>query len=324
MIELRTIRKWFPSGIYPLDLGFGKGMPLGHIIELMGDEKVGKTALLLHLVKQIYNHSKDNLVYYLENEVTLYADRVIQVGVDWERLKDYIIEFNTLEETFAFIENVLKGVCLAREQGYKGIVGIFLDTLTAGSNLRESNPKKQVEYLKAHRATNAAICKEFFRRDNMLIARAEAMFIVANQVTYNVNCMFGDPRESSGGGKGLAFFESGKLDMTKKRKHFQKTKNRIGHEVEKEIGFQSQILTKNIKTGGKNGRLINIDVYYETGVDPDSAIFYALQEGKYTKTSGSQILYEGKQLKRAEMKEFMDKNPQLTRKIKQDLEEYYR
>ena len=325
ILELRTVRKWFPSGMYPLDLAFGKGLPVGHIIEIMGDEKVGKTALLLHLVKQLYK-GKDNLVYYCENETTLYADRVTQVGVDWERLKSFVTEFNTLEETFSYIETVLKNVCAARAKGYVGTVGIFLDTLTAGSNKRETEDAKgrQQEYFKAHRATNSGVCKEFFRRCNVLIARAEVMMIIVNQVTYNVNCMFGDPRESSGGGKGLAFFESGKLDMTRGKTHKQKTKNRLGNLVEKEIGFQSTIKTKNIKTGGKNNRLLHFDVYYANGVDPYSSIFYALQEGKYTTTSGNCIMYEGKQLTRTDMQSFVEKNPQLTRKIKQDLEEYYK
>lgn len=321
MLKIRTVREWLPIGILPLDLALGGGFPLGHYVHIVGDEKVGKTELILQLIKAAYNESPDNVVYLLENETTLYKDRVEKVGIDWNRLSPYISQERVLEKTFAYIETCLGNVLKAREKDYIGKVVIIVDTLTA--NATENILKN--DYSKSHHAKPAQVIKEQFVRCNQLVSASQTLVVFVNQISINIGAVFGSGRTPAAGGKSLTFFSSAKLDLVKSQKHRVKIKNRIGIAYEQEVGFKTTITLDDIKTGGLSRSKVSFDCYYKTGMDIYSPIFYALKDGSYLKGKGEggYFDYRGKKIQRTKVKEFMEKNPELAKEIKLDLKEFY-
>lgn len=200
------ISAWIPSGITPLDIALGGGLPLGRMSELYSrEESEGKSTLCIHFAVQC--QMAGGVVVWLESEAALDKARAVRMGLDLEKVVIYGPP--TVEDGFAFIRNMIRNI--KSDEDLESVpVLVVWDTIAAAptkAEKEEDNEYGEGIARKPRIISNALhdLTLEFFK--------CKVHLIMVNQ-TYTTFSRFG-PGYSTPGGKAIKFHASIRLELYK-------------------------------------------------------------------------------------------------------------
>jgi len=199
IITERTRYEFYPSGIVQWDAFIG-GLPKGTLIEIFGDEEVGKTTLALTFCGAIQKADPKRKILYCDFEDVIdlgYAGRICDTSS-----KSFILaQPESLEEGWNLILDVLEQIPVSC------IVVDSVAAMVPEAELDGDMTKDQIGLLP--RKVGQAL-----RKSLGLIRRKKVVAIFINQTRLKIGVLFGDP-ETTPGGKSIKFRAAIRARLTK-------------------------------------------------------------------------------------------------------------
>ncbi|MCK9578548.1 hypothetical protein M0R01_03635 [bacterium] len=274
IMEYRENKPFFDTGIpslnYALRKESGDGLPIGLFIELLGEDKSGKTALLIYLAKTILDGG--GIVVWLQNECDLDRERCVKYGLDWDKYvasgQLLILEFVSIEETFTYMEVQLDRIIGFRKKGETRTIGMFLDSLVFNTNSITENNKVGVR----DQGWSNELLKQFINKCHIKLIQARVLMIATNQLDKSENKWEKSHlrNRGKGGGKVIRYAIAGQILIEKFR------------EWDSGSGYSTIVTIRNTKFGEPNKKTM-LDFIYDTGLVPHSGIFHILDDSKFWK-----------------------------------------
>lgn len=259
-----------PTGILALDKVLGGGVPVGRMIELLGDPSSGKTTLALTILANAQKKFTDKQVLYVDAEHALDLPWAVKIGVD---VTNRFIHSHPItgEEAFAIIEDAL-------ETGQISVV--VIDSVAA----LMPEAEKENEIGQANIGLQARLVAQAIRRLNSLMPKhREILIIFINQQRAQIgggptSFSFGAFKKATGG-LALPFYMTTRMKVARIKSKFDADKNVIGQEVKVDV-LKHKVL-------GGPGHKISFHIDNKSGIDlAQELLDWAVKEKK-VKQSGS-------------------------------------
>lgn len=229
--------KFISSGCTLLDCVLGGGLPLGRVINIVGDKSSGKTLLAIEATANFAKTYPDSKIWYNEAESAFDKGYAAALGMPIDSIifvaEDYP-EANTTVE--GFFEH-LKMVC-DETDGKNGLY--ILDSLDALSDKAEM--ERSIDE-GSYGANKAKKLSEMFRRIIRKLEASGITLIIISQIRDKIGVTFGKKTTRSGG-KALDFYASIVLFLAEVGK-IKKTINK----VERPVGVKVKAKAEKNKVG---------------------------------------------------------------------------
>ena len=268
------VREFVSSGSSMLDLvisnGPNGGFPVGRITEITGLEASGKSLLAAHTLAN--TQKKGGVAVYIDTENAVSHEFLQAIGVDLEKM--LYVPLDTIEDIFEAIEHIIETI---RSSDRDRLVTIVVDSVAGSTTKVEA----ESDYDKDGWATSKAIIiSKAMRKITNMIGRQKVTLIFTNQLRQKLGVMFGDPWTTSGG-KALAFHSSVRLRL----KQMGQIKMKI-EGVDQVIGIKcrAQVVKNRV---GPPLRMINYDMYFDSGIDDFGGWLGTLKDYKIVTTAGA-------------------------------------
>ncbi len=268
------VREFVSTGSSMLDLvisnGPNGGFPVGRITEITGLEASGKSLLAAHTLAN--TQKKGGVAVYIDTENAVSHEFLQAIGVDLEKM--LYVPLDTIEDIFEAIEHIIETI---RSSDRDRLVTIVVDSVAGSTTKVEA----ESDYDKDGWATSKAIIiSKAMRKITNMIGRQKVTLIFTNQLRQKLGVMFGDPWTTSGG-KALAFHSSVRLRL----KQMGQIKMKIDG-VDQVIGIKcrAQVVKKRV---GPPLRMINYDMYFDSGIDDFGGWLGTLKDYKIVTTAGA-------------------------------------
>ena len=268
------VREFVSTGSSMLDLvisnGPNGGFPVGRITEITGLEASGKSLLAAHTLAN--TQKKGGVAVYIDTENAVSHEFLQAIGVDLEKM--LYVPLDTIEDIFEAIEHIIESI---RSSDKDRLVTIVVDSVAGSTTKVEA----ESDYDKDGWATSKAIIiSKAMRKITNMIGRQKVTLIFTNQLRQKLGVMFGDPWTTSGG-KALAFHSSVRLRL----KQMGQIKMKIDG-VDQVIGIKcrAQVVKNRV---GPPLRLINYDMYFDSGIDDFGGWLGTLKDYKIVTTAGA-------------------------------------
>jgi recombination protein RecA len=176
-------------------LGVG-GLPMGRIIEILGQEASGKTTLTLHIIANAQD--KGYRCAFIDTEQALDRSRAEKIGVDFEKLA--ISQPDNGEQALDLLD------FLVRSAQFKVIVVDSVAALT---------PRAEIEgdQSDANIGVQARNMGKALRKIVAPANKNKILVIFTNQIRSSIGGFGFGPKETTPGGNGLKFYASVRIDM---------------------------------------------------------------------------------------------------------------
>lgn len=257
-IEEESHLQQLPTGVTLLDLILCGGIPLGRIINIVGDSSSGKTFLTLEILAYLCKLYGENLKWYYDDSEggfsfdtkNMYGMEVIPEGQE---------PSGSIEKMGA---NFNRQVNKLKEGEILVYVVDSLDGLSSDAERKRAQERQKAldegkDYDKGTYAMEKQkYLSEFFRLKAGEIKNKPVIFIVISQVRCNIGVMFGE-KYTVTGGKAMEFYAWARLFLAQSEK--LKMKDRV-------IGACVKARTKKIK-GKRPYREGYLDVFFDYGID---------------------------------------------------------
>jgi len=171
----------FTSGSLALDavLGIG-GVPKDKIVEIYGEESVGKTSLILQFIKQyVEKYGYGRIPAFIDLERTTGLDLIKGIGLDPDRM--LFCYPDTAEEAFQTAINL--GLST-------GIGLVAFDSVDAAQT--EADVNRNIGDTSV--AELPRIMAKSMRKISKICVDKEVCYLFANQIRMKIGVMYGDPR----------------------------------------------------------------------------------------------------------------------------------
>jgi recombination protein RecA len=268
------VREFVSTGSSMLDLvisnGPNGGFPVGRITEITGLEASGKSLLAAHTLAN--TQKKGGVAVYIDTENAVSHEFLQAIGVDLEKM--LYVPLDTIEDIFEAIEHIIETI---RSSDRDRLVTIVVDSVAGSTTKVEA----ESDYDKDGWATSKAIIiSKAMRKITNMIGRQKVTLIFTNQLRQKLGVMFGDPWTTSGG-KALAFHSSVRLRL----KQMGQIKMKIDG-VDQVIGIKcrAQVVKNRV---GPPLRMINYDMYFDSGIDDFGGWLGTLKDYKIVTTAGA-------------------------------------
>ena len=268
------VREFVSSGSSMLDLvisnGPNGGFPVGRITEITGLEASGKSLLAAHTLAN--TQKKGGVAVYIDTENAVSHEFLQAIGVDLQKM--LYVPLDTIEDIFEAIEHIIETI---RSSDRDRLVTIVVDSVAGSTTKVEA----ESDYDKDGWATSKAIIiSKAMRKITNMIGRQKVTLIFTNQLRQKLGVMFGDPWTTSGG-KALAFHSSVRLRL----KQMGQIKMKI-EGVDQVIGIKcrAQVVKNRV---GPPLRMINYDMYFDSGIDDFGGWLGTLKDYKIVTTAGA-------------------------------------
>jgi recombination protein RecA len=268
------VRDFVSTGSSMLDLvisnGPNGGFPVGRITEITGLEASGKSLLAAHTLAN--TQKKGGVAVYIDTENAVSHEFLQAIGVDLEKM--LYVPLDTIEDIFEAIEHIIETI---RSSDKDRLVTIVVDSVAGSTTKVEA----ESDYDKDGWATSKAIIiSKAMRKITNMIGRQKVTLIFTNQLRQKLGVMFGDPWTTSGG-KALAFHSSVRLRL----KQMGQIKMKVDG-VDQVIGIKcrAQVVKNRV---GPPLRLINYDMYFDSGIDDFGGWLGTLKDYKIVTTAGA-------------------------------------
>ncbi len=202
------------TGIHPLDLALGNGIPRGRIIEIFGSESAGKSLMGWEILKAFQKIGGETML--LGNEATEPERFMRAVGMDLEKLAYERPE--TVEQHRDLITQFVTGVRKVSDAP----IAIMWDSIAGTSAEKEWDDEGADEFggekpRDNDMASRAASLSNFFKQHTTWMAKNDVTLICINQLREKIGVMFGKKTDSPGG-RALKFFASIRIELSRGKK----------------------------------------------------------------------------------------------------------
>lgn len=174
--------QWHPTGLLAFDRMLGRGLPLGRMIEIFGDNGIGKTTLAFALMRAMQDKGH---ALYLDFEEALDYDYMLACGVNPKKLR--VFEPDYMEQGLDCVIDALD-----KDRPHYSIFVI--------DSISEMTPKKELESSMEHDTVGlqARLMSQFCRIVGKRLKRSGAVLIGINQAREVIGG-YGASITSSGG-----------------------------------------------------------------------------------------------------------------------------
>lgn len=302
-------RARLPSGVFPLDLATGGGLPQGSMSVIYGPESAGKTNLAMRYIKSAQEMFPDKMCVFVDVERSLDHSWVTRMGLDPERLGHLRPAYG--EDAVDWTEAALAS---------SDVSCVVLDSIAAitpGNTIEKEAGRMDV-------AGNSALISRLIAKTAFSIGMAEnedrfPVFIAINQVRFKVGQMFGDPETMPGGKK---FFHASRMTIR------LYGKNVVDNKVHKSLPTwkQTNVALKKWKVP-----IINPEAQYNMAMIPANGLqpgdvedwptlkLYLSEVGWYEKEGSKYRLLDQTYAKAGEVQEVCTANDEFARNLRAKL-----
>jgi recombination protein RecA len=282
-----------PTGSISLDLALGVGgYPKGRIVEIYGPEASGKTTLCLHAIAEV--QKQGGVAAFVDVEHALDSVRAEKIGVDLNEM--LISQPDYGEQALEIAEKLIRS---------GGVDVVVIDSVAA------LVPKSEIEgeMGDSQMGVQARLMSQAMRKLAAAINKTGTLVMFTNQIRMKIGVMFGNP-ETTSGGQALKFYASQRLDIRRigtikegdeivgSRHRVKVTKNKVAPPFKK-VEFD-------MDNGGISRSGDVLDLAVELQIVERAGSFYKYQD---------EVLAQGRET----TKEFLEKNPQISKKIEKDI-----
>jgi RecA/RadA recombinase len=250
------------------------GLPFGYIVEFVGLPNAGKTTA--GMIALIEAQKQGHVTILIDVEKKFSYDRFVLMGGKREDL--IVISEPTIEENFNVLETTQKAI--NQEYPAAKIIVVY-DSIAVGStraDMAKTTLDAQVM------ADQAKVIKRMLRRQVVLCAETNCVFVAINQMYGNPNpAAHGAP--SMAGGKGLEYAKA--LSITFKKAGKLPPTTRAG--IKYERGIITKILTT--KNHLQQGELSLTEVLLHVTADA-MTVANLDKKGKKAKVDGEEVAIE--------------------------------
>lgn len=271
-----NVTDWISTGNDIVDLAISNrpygGLPVGRIIEIMGETAAGKSLLTASILAQCQR--KGGLAIYIDTENAVANEFFEMLGMDLSKMIYAPIE--TIEDAFAVIETIIEKV---RVSDKDRLVCIAIDSIMGATTKVE----QAADYEKDGFATTKAIVlSKAMRKITNMIGRQKVCLILTNQLRDKVGVMgFGEKTQTSGG-KAVGFHASVRLQLY----NLGMIKKSDGTVV----GARTKLKLKKNRLGPPS-REVEYDIYFDSGIDSAPSWIDELVKHKLVKKRGAYYDY---------------------------------
>lgn len=169
------VKDYISTQCYALDFALHlPGLPVGRIVTIRGGYASGKTTLSQHLLAE--TQKKGGVAIYIDTEYSFDKKRAKAIGIDIDSL--VMVQPETVEETVAIIEQLVKDLIVEIEGGFDAPITIVWDSV-AGTPTKED---ADGEFGSSHKPGNhAKALSAALRRMARDIARYKILLVFVNQ-----------------------------------------------------------------------------------------------------------------------------------------------
>ena len=285
--------KYFPTRLFTLNraLSIG-GMPIGRVVEIVGDEGCGKTTLALTLAADAQKSGMT--VAYLDLEMKVNAEYAKKLGV---QPSNFVFSRPANGDDAMFIIDKL-----ADQEGIGLIILDSVDLLTTYAELDK-------EIYESNVGMKARLLSQSLRRLIPKVARNQISLVFINQYRQAVGQMFGNPNKSTGG-RGLQYGSSLKLELRD---------GKMIKDGDKAVGKKVHIKVTKNQVGNPYGDT-ELDLYFGEGFDNCADLFDAAVKSEIL-SAGNWVKYKGENIANGREKciELLRTNDELYQNILGDL-----
>lgn len=257
------VHQWISTGVDVLDIimSDGKtigGLPIGRMIEIYGDEAVGKSLLAIQATAQA--QANGYAVLYIDTESAVSISVMETLGVN---LSDMMYDDpDTVEDVFSLIESAINAKALVDKNAP---LLIIWDSVAATTTKIE----KDSGFDKANVASQARAISAGLRKIIRTLSDNNVCLVLINQTRDKIGVTFGDP-ETTSGGNAIKYYASIRLRL----KYHGKIK-----EDKRVVGVKTSVnVTKN--KVGQPFRSASLPIYFNFGVDNAEATFEFLKDAE--------------------------------------------
>lgn len=279
------------TGSLSLDVATGiGGVPRGRIVEIYGPESSGKTTLTLHIIAEA--QKKGGKAAFIDAEHALDPVYAKNLGVDVDEL--LVSQPDTGEQALDICE------LLARSGAIDVIV---IDSVAA------LVPKDEIQgnMGDSHVGLQARLMSQALRKIAGAVNKSNTCVIFINQLREKIGIMFGNP-ETTTGGRALKFYASMRFDV-RRVDSIKKGDEIIGNRT------RVKIVKNKVAPPFKKAEF---DIMYGTGISMSGDVLDTAVDADIIEKSGSWYSYNGERIGqgRENVKEYLEKNPELLETVK--------
>lgn len=271
------------------DLIAGGGAPFGKMINLVGDNSVGKSFISSEIVAQARLKYKDKLVWYYDDAEAGYSFDSKKIW-GFEVVEESMTPSETIEEFALNVDKFLNKL----KPGQKGIY--IVDSFDALSSMQEHeefedkmNAIEKGEEIKGTYAQGKAKgTNQFFRIMVNKLKKHDCLLVIVSQVRENIGAGLYAPKYRRNGGKSLDLYACQIFWLAVAEKY-----------VKKDTVYGVCVNVKNTKNkAGKPYREGYIDIIFDFGLDnvvSNIKYLYDLKTGtgKDSKKSAKALEWDG-------------------------------
>lgn len=265
------VREWISTGSTLLDYICSNkrdgGIPIGKIVEIIGQESSGKSLLCQHIAANV--QKKGGFVAYIDTESAIDAKFMERIGVNIDSM--LYAQPGTMENVLETMEEIVKRV---RESNDDIPVALIWDSVAGTPTKAEIegtfDPKESI-------AEAAKIISKAMRKLTKEIGESRIIAVFTNQLKTSIGVKFGDPMSATYGGKAIPFHSSLRIKLAK-RGLVKKLEDVIG------IGCEAKIIKSRV---APPFRTCNFNILFNEGIDDSGSIMEYFKDIKKIETKGS-------------------------------------
>lgn len=292
------------TGNYTFDMIADGGVPWGHVTEFLGLSQSGKSTFIQQIIADA--QKKYNAMGILIDRENAYTNkRGEQLGIDNDR---FLLAKPSKTPTILDAFNLILGsIAAIRAQDKNEYIVVAIDSIAAFG--------KDVALEKSDSGRKAKSAHEGLR-EVLTLMDDKVMLLVANQVTYKIGVVYGDPRTSTSG-EAMKYYSTVRFALEDRHKIIDKSR---GNEV---IG--NWIGVEVIKTRlGPCHRTCFVPHYYETGIPQyggyarllvNRGYLYPKNKKEFNSFNGKTVIYgkgeEAEQYTEDDVEKLFEKHPEL-------------
>lgn len=286
------------SGSITLDtaLGIG-GYPKGRIVEIYGPESSGKTTFALHAIAEAQKNG--GKAAFIDAEHALDPVYASKLGVNINEL--LLSQPDNGEQALEICEALVRSGAISI---------IVIDSVAA------LVPQAEIEgeMGDSHVGLQARLMSQALRKLSGVINKTNTIAIFINQLREKVGVMFGNP-EVTPGGRALKFYSSVRLEIRRGEQI------KLGTDI---IGNKANIKVVKNKMAPPF-KTCSVDIMYGTGISKYGELVDLGAQANVLEKSGAWYSYKGEKVGQGKenVKEWLKKNPEETKKIAQEVRKFF-
>jgi recombination protein RecA len=296
-----------PTTSFILNLLLGGGVPLGRVMEVYGDESVGKSTVAQHMM--VGFQQSGGISVLLDAETGWDRERALAMGHDNDR--HLHLQADTVELGAKALLRTVDRLTMPGKFPKGMPIGIFWDTISSS----QTEGEKEGDLYKDGIADKARKIRQMLRTVSPLLPKANASLVFVSQTITTINKGKGrgggdgSRKIAASGGNALRFWASKRLKIWR---------NKRWDYPESHSGILVTVLSKKDKMQAPN-YTVDLPLMYDSGIHPGyELVVYLLDNSRYVNMDAGQVVVpdypepgEQVQFWMKQLPKVMDKYPDL-------------